>query len=343
MCQNRCIGRRVWQEAGLAGSLADLLKAAGPGADFTEHGDDGLFEYLFGMAVVQAVIERDNCVADEAARAVLATAAERIRGTAGRSGIPRRDIAVAALGLAEYQGVRGLLDRLLSLSNDRLKATSMRTHWYELLTEYADALRMLQVSDVPPTTEAGLDEVNQDFVCLSTDTLWVVAGRRIEKLIVTRELRAMQSQLSRFSFRVNYPQDLRAEVLQPFSQFNCDIESSESDGLGWKVTTLKLPVTPRGQKVRFGYSVVVNTDVDDLPYLRSTGRFPSRNLRLGVQFDRDDLPKEVWSFRGLNPEEDPNKKSNADRIQHPSKLGYLEVQFADEQLGRCQGVAWERR
>jgi hypothetical protein len=299
------------------------------------------FPELNSLPLVVDVAELHNISRITSIVAVLQRAADGLPGFEGdRPRVARSDIAGCALAMGSFAGVPGLHARLSALGRQkRLELSTMRGYWRNVAKILVDYLLELgpadiQVAEIPAV--AG----EWDYVTQRTQVLYMMTGKRPRSVIVTRELRAVSNELSHFAFPIGYPRDIREGVIRVRTLANCVLESSSLGGLGEQYTTLKLPKTPVSETVRFTYEVIINSEVDDLPFLRHRGRVPGGPFLFEVQFDPKELPSTVWHFAERPYDYDPTVAPDPDRIVRLSTFGFGSVEFAREIPDRTCGIAW---
>jgi hypothetical protein len=306
--------------------------------------DLALFPELISMPLITDVAERHHISATASAGTVLRHAAENLSGFEGdRVRIARSDIARCALAMGPFAGVPGLHARLTALGRQRrLELSTMRGYWRNVANILVDSLLRLDSAEI---SVAGVSEVSGEweYVALRTQALWVMTGKRPHTVLFTRELQAVGSELSRFSFPIGIPRDIREGVVKVRTLANCELESSSLGGLGEQITVVKLPKTRVGQSVRFTYEVEIDSAVDDLPYVRHRGRVPGGPFLVEIQFDPKELPSKVWHFSERPYLYDPTITPDADRSLNLSAFGFGSVEFPREVPDRALGIAWRWR
>ncbi len=306
--------------------------------------DLALFPELSGLPIIADVAKLRSIRPGASIAAVLRNSAERLPGFEGdRPRVARSDIALCALGMGAFAGVPGLHARLSALGRQkRLQLSTMRGYWRNVANVLVDHILELGPEEIS-TSEATWAAGEWDYVSLRTHVLWIMGGKRPNISITTRELQAVSSDLTSFTFPLGYPRDIREGVIKVRALANCTLESSTLGGLGEQNSVVRLPKTLVGETVRFTYEVTINSEIDDLPFLRHRGRRPGGPFLLEIQFDPEELPLTVWSFAEKPYDYDPTISPDSDRLVKLSALGFGSVEFTREIPDRTLGIAWRWR
>jgi hypothetical protein len=328
-------------DAQLRERLASEVREVAEGIG-VEAKDLSLFPGLNNLPLIMRVAELHKIQLDAAITAVLQRAAESLTGFEGdRPRVARSEIALCALGMGSYVGIPGLHARLRALGRQKqLQLSTMRGYWRNVAKMLAQQLLNLNPDEITPR---GLAQAVGDweYTSVRTQVLYLMEGRRPRSVITTRELRAVRSDLRSYGFPVGYPRDIREGVIEVRALANCAVESSVLGGLGEQYTVVNLPKTPVGETVRFMYEIAVNSDVDDLPFLRHRGRVPGGPFLFEIQFDLEEVPSIIWHFAERPLDYDPTVTPDHDRLVKLSSLGFGSIEFAREVPDRALGIAWQ--